>query len=95
MRAKRVDVNQREIVHALRTFGATVQDLSGVGAGCPDLLIGYKGHTILIEVKRDAKAKLTPFQIAWHEIWRGGLVVRIETIDEAIELLKEYANRTN
>ena len=92
MRAKRVDVNQREIVHALRTLGATVQDLSGVGSGCPDLLIGYRGVTILIEVKRDAKAKLTTHQVEWHNSWRGGLVARIESIDEAIILLKEYAN---
>ena len=88
MRAKRVDVNQKEIVHALRTFGATVQDLSGVGAGCPDLLIGYRGHTILIEVKRDAKAKLTSHQVEWHDGWRGGLAVRIESIDDAIALIK-------
>ena len=88
MRAKRVDVNQKEIVHALRTFGATVQDLSMVGAGCPDLLIGYRGNTILIEVKRDSKAKLTSHQVDWHDNWRGGLVVRIESIDDAIALLK-------
>ena len=94
MRAKRVDVNQREIVHALRTLGATVQDLSGVGNGCPDLLIGYRGVTMLIEVKRDAKAKLTTHQVEWHNNWRGGLVARIESIDEAITLLKEYANST-
>jgi len=88
MRAKRVDVNQREIVHALRTFGATVQDLSGVGAGCPDLLVGYKGNTMLIEIKRDSKAKLTSHQVEWHDDWRGGLVVRIESIDDAIALLQ-------
>ena len=87
MRAKRVDVNQREIVQALRTFGAVVHDLSGVGSGCPDLLVGYRGKTVLVEVKRDSKAKFTPAQIAWNEAWRGGLVARIESIDDAIALL--------
>jgi len=87
MRAKRVDVNQREIVQALRTFGAVVHDLSGVGAGCPDLLVGYRGKTVLVEVKRDSKAKYTKAQIAWNEAWRGGLVARVESIDDAIALL--------
>ena len=88
MRAKRVDVNQKEIVHALRTFGATVQDLSMVGQGCPDLLVGFRNCTILIEVKRDGKAKYTSHQIEWNENWKGGLVARIESIDDAIALLQ-------
>ena len=88
MRAKRVDCNQKDIVHALRTFGATVVDLSGVGKGCPDLLIGFKGKTYLIEVKKDSKAKFTPQQLQFNELWTGGIIARIESIDEAIALLK-------
>jgi len=88
VRAKRVDVNQREIVHALRTFGATVTDLSMVGQGCPDLLVGFRLKTFLIEIKRDSKAKLTPAQVKWHDDWRGGSVSRIDSIDDAIALLQ-------
>ena len=88
MRAKRVDVNQKDIVHALKSFGATVVDLSGVGKGCPDLLVGFNNKTYLIEVKRDGKAKFTPQQLQFNELWRGGMVVRIETIDEVIDLLR-------
>jgi Holliday junction resolvase len=88
MRAKRVDSNQKDIVHALKTFGATVVDLSGVGKGCPDLLIGFKNKTYLIEVKKDSKAKFTPQQLQFNELWTGGVIARIETIDEAIALLK-------
>jgi Holliday junction resolvase len=88
MRAKRVDCNQKDIVHALKTFGATVVDLSGVGKGCPDLLIGFKGTTYLIEIKKDSKAKFTPQQLQFNELWSGGVIARIQTIDEAIALLK-------
>ena len=88
MRAKRVDCNQKDIVHALKTFGATVVDLSGVGKGCPDLLIGFKGTTYLIEIKKDSKAKFTPQQLQFNELWAGGVIARIQTIDEAIALLK-------
>ena len=88
MRAKRTDINQKDIVHALRTFGATVIDLSGVGKGCPDLLVGFKDITYLIEIKRDGKAKFTPQQLQFNELWKGGIVARIETIDDAIDLLR-------
>jgi len=87
MRAKRVDVNQKEIVQALRQLGATVTDLSGVGQGCPDLLVGFKKHTYLIEIKRDNKAKFTQQQVKWHNEWQGGTVSRIESIDEAVALV--------
>lgn len=88
MRAKRVDVNQKDIVHALRTLGATVVDLSGVGKGCPDLLIGFNNKTYLIEIKRDKQAKFTPQQLQFYELWRGGIIARIESIDDAIDLLR-------
>jgi Holliday junction resolvase len=63
-------------------------DLSGVGKGCPDLLIGFKGTTYLIEIKKDSKAKFTPQQLQFNELWSGGVIARIQTIDEAIALLK-------
>ena len=87
MRAKRVDVNQKDIVNALKMFGATVVDLSSVGKGCPDLLMGFNNKTYLIEVKRDSKAKFTPQQLQFNELWRGGLVVRVETVQDALALL--------
>jgi len=89
MRAKRVDCNQKDIVHALKTFGATVVDLSGVGKGCPDLLVGFRNKTYLIEVKRDSKAKFTSQQLQFNESWLGGIIARIETVDEAIALLTD------
>lgn len=87
MRAKRTDVNQKDIVQALRTFGATVVDLSGVGKGCPDLLIGFQNETYLIEIKKDSKAKFTEQQLQFNEKWNGGKLARIETIDQAIYFL--------
>ena len=46
-----MDRNHVEIVKALRDYGAFVVSLASVGKGVPDLLIGYKRHTILMEVK--------------------------------------------
>jgi len=89
MRAKRTDVNQKEIVHALREHGAVVTDLSGVGKGCPDLLVGFNKTTYLIEIKRDSKAKFTPEQLKWYDNWCGGIVARIENVKDAIELINK------
>lgn len=86
MRAKRVDVNQKQIVAALRQFGFSVTDLSAVGKGCPDLLAGKHGITYLFEIKRDNKAKFTPQQIEWQNGWKGGIFVRIESIDDVLAL---------
>ena len=78
-RAAKVDANQREVVAALRDAGATVQLLHAVGEGCPDLLVGYKGLNMLLEVKDGSKPpsaqKLTPQQEIWHQDWRGHRVV--------------------
>ena len=78
-RAAKVDANQREVVVALRGAGASVQLLHAVGEGCPDLLVGYKGLNMLLEVKDGSKPpsaqKLTPQQEIWHRDWRGHRVV--------------------
>jgi Holliday junction resolvase len=51
----RVDTNHKEIVKALRDAGATVVSLAAMKHGCPDLLVGYAGETLLMEIKKDAK----------------------------------------
>lgn len=42
-RRSRVDANQGVIVDALEAMNASVQLLTDVGGGCPDLLVGHKG----------------------------------------------------
>jgi len=85
--AKRVDENQKVIVKSLRDAGAIVHDLSGVGKGIPDLLVGYAGKTALVEIKRNATAKFTIHQIDFNKTWIGGTIARIDNIESAIRLL--------
>lgn len=85
-RAAKVDANQAEIVDALRRVGASVQPLHAVGAGVPDLLVGYRFANYLLECKRDEKAKLTDRQVRWHEVWRGS-VLTVTSPEDAIEQL--------
>ena len=84
---KKVDNNQLEIVKTFRSMGATVLNLSGVGKGCPDLLIGYKNISVLVEVKSKT-GKFTEPQLKFMEQWKGGAVNRIDSVDGAIRLIK-------
>ena len=85
---KRVDENQNQIIHTFIALGASVLNLSRVGQGCPDLLIGYKGISCLVEIKRDSKAAFTDPQVKFMQTWRGGAVSRIDSVDAAIRLIK-------
>jgi hypothetical protein len=82
---KRVDANQREIVSALRGIGASVCDLHELGKGCPDLLVGFRGFNLLLEVKNieGGGDKLTDAEAEFHAGWRGQVQV-VRSIDEAL-----------
>ena len=86
--AKKTDKNQQEIMDAMRKMGASVTDLSKVGKGCPDLLVGINQKTAIVEIKSSSKAKYTSHQEKWLETWKGGTVARIDSIESAITLLQ-------
>ena len=62
-RNPRRDRNERLLVDLLRKSGALVAPVSGEGV--PDLLVGYRGRWLLLEVK-GPKGKLTAPQILFH-----------------------------
>ena len=78
-RAARTDSNQTEIVKALRAIGCSVQSLAAVGKGCPDLLVGWQGRNVLMEIKDGDKCpsarKLTEDETRWHAGWKGRVFV--------------------
>ena len=83
----RIDTNHKEIVAALREVGATVVSLASMKHGCPDLLVGYQNETLLMEIKKDSKAKFTPDQLEFMAKWRGGAISRVDSVDAAIRAL--------
>lgn len=90
-RAAKVDAGQDQIVSALRAMGATVRIVTQ-GNGLPDLLVGYRGFTILMEVKDGRKPpsarKLTEAEQKFFDEWRGGLLAIVNNVDEALDILK-------
>ena len=78
-----MDANQDQIVVALRAAGAYVWIIS-----LPvDLLVGYKGHTFLVEIKTDAKQRLTDLQQDFFKNWGGSTLARIDSPDAALRMI--------
>jgi hypothetical protein len=92
MRAAKIDANQPAIVDYLRSAGASVQILSAVGKGCPDLLVGWQGDNLLLEVKvpkgkGQSAGTLTDDQVTWHAAWRGQVVI-VRTLADCDTILR-------
>lgn len=85
-RACNLDSNHVRICLALRAMGATVQSLASMGGGVPDLLVGFRGCNVLLEVKDGSKPPsartLTKQEAGWHATW-GGNVAVVETEEQA------------
>lgn len=93
-RAAKVDANQPTIVAAFRAMGASVTPTHTAGQGFPDLVVGYRGLNLLVEVK-DPNApkrdqKLHEKQTKFHDEWRGQICV-VKTLEDAAALLMEVA----
>ena len=81
--AARVDANQDQIVSALRAAGAYVWIIS-----LPvDLLVGYKGHTFLVEIKSGSKKRLTKLQEDFFNNWSGSTLARIDGPEAALRMI--------
>lgn len=88
----RLDANHRAIVEGLRDMGCSVLDLSQLGSGIPDILVGVRGQDHLLEIKSlDANGRMSEGakrssarQMAWGSMWRGHPVRVVSTLGEAL-----------
>jgi hypothetical protein len=89
-RAARRDDNEKEIVAAMREAGAYVKVVNDEGLF--DLLVSYRGDTLLIEVKDGAKPpsarRLTEAEQKFHDEWPGSDLYIVESVEEALALLR-------
>jgi hypothetical protein len=90
-RAAKKDSNQNPIVRELIQAGYSVLDLSKVGGGAIDILVGgIDRHTgerraWPMEIKTK-KGKLNAIQEEWHAAWRGPVHV-VRTVEEALAIV--------
>lgn len=73
---RKPDGNQAVVFEQLRALpGVSVQNLHGVGDGCPDFIVGFKRVNYLVELKDGSKPpsarKLTDAELEWHRNWKG------------------------
>jgi hypothetical protein len=92
-RACRKDNNHAEIVSAFRKLQCRVVDLSGHGAGVPDLLVGLHAMWHLVEIK-NVKASygrkgLSKSQRRFNE-QAGGDVVVVSHLDDVLALVTKW-----
>ena len=88
---RKVDANHAEVVAALRKIGASVVSLASVGAGVPDLAVGFRGRNLLLEVKDGRKPpsarKLTDDEAAFMAAWKGQYAV-VESAEQAVAIVE-------
>jgi hypothetical protein len=95
-RAAKTDHSQAPIIAALRANGMSVKDCRAVGQGFPDLCIGFRGGTYLIETKSDKRIShrvsepLTAAQKVFHSTWAGAIGV-VSTPEEAVDWVMRTA----
>lgn len=89
--AAKADTTQAPIVKAMQAMGASVWNIKWP----TDLLVGYRGSTIVVEVKTMAADRknitasdYTPTQREFFHTWKGGPVATVCDVDGAIRLLK-------
>lgn len=93
--ARRSDANQGQIVRVLRQLpGCTVRDTHALGKGFPDVIVGFRGVNILLEIKDGSKPpserKLTQDEVDFFREWRGQVHVA-ESPQEALEIVIKHS----
>lgn len=79
-RKARTDDNQTAVADELRARGLSVDTrCAKIGGGFPDMVVGWRGLTVLVELKNPdqppSKQRLTDDERAWIESWRGAAIV--------------------
>lgn len=87
-RAGRIDNNHSpSVVALLELDGCEVESLAAMGGGVGDLLIGYDGRLMIVEMKDGDDKKLTPAQVKWHQRWRNFPVHVAHSVDELLAIV--------
>jgi len=88
----RRDGNHDQVARWYEQTGCSVVDLSQVGGGCSDLLIGCAGVTDLSEVKMPGE-ELRPDQKTFNTKWRGSRPWKVSKLDDVLEHVADLRRR--
>jgi hypothetical protein len=89
--ARRVDTTHADIRDALRDIGAVVHDTSALGDDFPDLVVGWRGRTLLVECKtptrKDGGVKPSAISVGQRTarvLWQGDAWIVATSPEQAI-----------
>jgi hypothetical protein len=91
----RTDANHAAVGRWYRALHCSTVDLSPVGRGCGDWLIGCCGITALVEVKTES-GDLESSQIEFWREWRGNpmvIVRRFEDVCDHVATIRAVSSR--
>ncbi len=83
--ARKPDANQGDITDALGKVGAIWYDLSLLGGGFPDIIVGFRGCLYLMEIKTKT-GKLNKLQRILHKKWKRYFHV-VRSVEEALAVI--------
>ena len=86
MRAAKVDANHGAIRDHLKTKGWSVLSLARLGNGAPDLLVGRRGFSALVEVKSSVGKRLREGQQLFARSWNGVCIKAVSPVDAETQL---------
>ena len=97
-RKAKKDGNHDAIVRALEFMGCSVAQMHASGVtGFPDILVGCKSANYLVEIKDRStaygKKGLNPNQDDFAQKWRGGNIYVVDSVEQAIGLVKFWRLR--
>ena len=80
------DKNHKEIVDALVEIpGVSVFETHRIGGGFPDIVVGFRGETYLVEIK-SANGKLTGPERDFFDNWTGHVTIG-RTLDDILDAI--------
>lgn len=85
----RVDGNHGEVIAALRKAGIGATSTASVGDGFGDVVAGFRGVNILLEIK-DGNKPMTADERKFAETWPGQIAT-VRNPEEAITAVLAYA----
>ena len=85
----RTDLNHAQVINGLRQAGMAAHSIASVGDGVPDILVGFRGICVVLEVKRykeEPNQKEKDFAARWP-----GPYAIVNTPEEAILAVEKHA----
>lgn len=80
----RADRNSREIKAAAEKLGCSFEFIRSLRPGCPDALVGFRGHNFLWEIKVPKEGRLSESQKKWRDGWSGDKPYVICTLGDVV-----------